>query len=44
MPYTVVAAEGGYDLIRNGRADAAPLAHGLSLAEVADKLRTKEIA
>jgi hypothetical protein len=26
----VVAAPGGYDLVRNGRADAAPVARGVS--------------
>ena len=30
-PFTVVAAESGYDLVRHGRADEAPLARGLSL-------------
>ncbi len=29
-PFTVVAAERGYDLVKQGRADAAPVARGLA--------------
>ena len=37
-PWTVVAAEGGYDLVRDGRAGDPPLATKLSLDEVAARL------
>jgi len=42
--HTVVAAEDGYRLIRDGRAEAEPLARGLTLAALADRLRTRETA
>ncbi len=40
--HTVVAADDGYNLIRDGPADATPLAQGLTLAQIA--LRLKETA
>ena len=42
--HTVVAAEDGYKLIRDGRADAEPLARSLTLAAIADRLRIRETA
>jgi precorrin-3B synthase len=43
-PYAVVAAEDGYKLIRDGRADAAPVARGLTLETLADEMRMRETA
>jgi sulfite reductase beta subunit-like hemoprotein len=43
-PYAVVATKDGYDLVRNGRADSAPIARGLALEAIADRLKMRENA